>query len=107
MEGQPGVSVMGGNAPSRLGDATSHAGRKPYRLSPALRRVFMTTLSLVMVLAIWQLLSVTVFNRHLVPAPLTVVETAAPMLMSGEILQHIGISLVRILIGFILGTVLA
>ena len=106
MDGQRSVTVIDGEARHPAEAGRSVAG-VAHRFSPALRRFAMPVVSLAIVLAVWQLLSATVFNRHLVPSPLTVVETAIPMLVSGEILQHIGISLVRILIGFALGTVLA
>jgi NitT/TauT family transport system permease protein/taurine transport system permease protein len=106
MEGQQSATAVGGEAPPRRAAADRPPGRAR-RFSPALRRFAMPVLSLFIVLAVWQILSGTVFNRHLVPPPLTVVETAIPMLMSGEILRHIGISLIRILTGFALGTVLA
>ena len=108
MEGQPGVTAIEPKPTSRSsGEAGQSVGGMLRWFSSAWRRLVMPALSLVIVLAVWQLLSATVFNRHLVPPPLTVVETAIPMLLSGEILHHIGISLVRILIGFALGTVLA
>lgn len=106
MDGQRSVTAIDGEARHPAEAGRSVAG-VAHRFSPALRRFAMPVVSLAIVLAVWQLLSATVFNRHLVPSPLTVVETAIPMLVSGEILQHIGISLVRILIGFALGTVLA
>jgi ABC-type nitrate/sulfonate/bicarbonate transport system permease component len=108
MDGQRSVSAIGGSAPPQVhGGAERSVGSMARRFSPILRRFAMPVLSLFVVLAIWQLLSGTVFSRHLVPPPLTVVETAIPMLMSGEIFTHVGISLVRVLIGFALGTVLA
>jgi ABC-type nitrate/sulfonate/bicarbonate transport system permease component len=107
MEGQRSATAIGGKATPQRAAADRSSGRGARRFSPALRRFAMPALSLFIVLAVWQLLSSTVFNRHLVPPPLTVVETAIPMLMSGEILRHIGISLIRILTGFVLGTVLA
>src|SRR5262245_55102755 len=101
MDGQQSITVIGRKAPPTLDDnADRSVGLMARRLPPALRKFGMPALSLFIVVAVWQLLSSTVFNRHLVPPPLTVVETAIPMLMSGEILRHIGISLVRILIGF-------
>ena len=106
MSGQPHASALAGKAPPRI----QHAAHRPgflRRRAPVIRRFAMPVLSILIVLAVWQLLSGTVFNRHLVPPPLTVVETAIPMLGSGEIARHVAISLLRILVGFILGTVLA
>ena len=111
MSGQTHASALAGKAlgataPPRI----QHAAHRPgflRRRASVIRRFAMPVLSILIVLAVWQLLSGTVFNRHLVPPPLTVVETAIPMLGSGEIARHVAISLLRILVGFILGTVLA
>lgn len=54
----------------------------------------------------WQLLSTFVFNPFLIPPPLKVLETAIPMVKSGEIFRDVGISLLRILVGFALGSAL-
>ncbi len=110
MEGQRSATAIGGEAPPRPRRCRPHAVRPgiPRRCSPVIRRFAMPVLSILIVLAVWQLLSGTVFNRHLVPPPLTVVETAIPMLMSGEIARHVGDQPARASSsGFMLGTVLA
>jgi NitT/TauT family transport system permease protein/taurine transport system permease protein len=48
-----------------------------------------------------------VVNPFLIPPPLEVFRTAGPMLMSGEILADVSISMTRILIGFVTGSVAA
>jgi ABC-type nitrate/sulfonate/bicarbonate transport system permease component len=108
MSVQPHASTLGADAPPKI-QRTAKGSRGSFlrRRASLLRRIAMPVLSILIVLAVWQLLSGTVFNRHLVPAPLTVVETAIPMVASGEIARHVAISLLRILIGFLLGTVLA
>ena len=45
--------------------------------------------SLVVALALWQLLSTFVFNPFLIPPPLVVLKTAAPMAQSGEIFRKV------------------
>jgi NitT/TauT family transport system permease protein len=71
------------------------------------RAVGMPVLSLVLGVLIWQLLSTFVFNPRLVPPPTEVLQTALPMIRSGEIFNHIAISLFRIAVGFISGSILA
>jgi ABC-type nitrate/sulfonate/bicarbonate transport system permease component len=68
------------------------------------RTPFFTLASIVFALGSWQLLSTYVFNPFLIPPPLAVVRTAIPMLMSGEILADVAISLQRVLIGFLTGS---
>ena len=59
--------------------------------------------SLVIALALWQFLSTVVFNPFLIPPPLVVLQTAAPMAKSGEIFRHVAISLARVGVGFATG----
>jgi len=62
--------------------------------------------SLCLGLGIWQAMSM-YFGRLMLPPPLEVVQTAIPMIESGEILRHTSISLLRIAIGFSLGSAIA
>jgi ABC-type nitrate/sulfonate/bicarbonate transport system permease component len=57
--------------------------------------------------ALWHILSTYLFNPFLIPPPLVVFQTAWPMILSGEIFHHIGISLVRVCVGFISGCFIA
>jgi NitT/TauT family transport system permease protein/taurine transport system permease protein len=59
--------------------------------------------SLLIALAAWQFLSTVVFNPFLIPPPLVVLQTAAPMAKSGEIFRHVAISLARVSVGFATG----
>jgi len=63
--------------------------------------------SLVIALALWQFLSTVVFNPFLIPPPLIVLQTAAPMAKSGEIFRHVAISLARVGVGFTVGSAAA
>lgn len=72
-----------------------------------MRPIAMIVGSMAIFFAVWQVLSSFVFNPHLIPPPTKVFATAVPMIQSGEIFKHIGISLVRVIIGFIAGTALA
>lgn len=60
--------------------------------------------SLVLAFLIWQFLSTVVFNPFLIPPPLEVIRTAIPMLMSGEILGDVAISMTRVAVGFVTGS---
>ena len=60
--------------------------------------------SIVIAFAAWQFLSSFVFNPFLIPPPLVVFETAVPMVKSGEIFQHVAISLARVGVGFVTGS---
>src|SRR5262249_1052263 len=60
--------------------------------------------SLVLAFLIWQFLSTVLFNPFLIPPPLEVIRTAIPMLMSGEILDDVAISMTRVVVGFVTGS---
>jgi len=91
---------------------TSHSaeGRERARAglqTQAVRAGLLTLSSLVVGLAIWQFLSSVLFNPFLIPPPSEVFRTALPMLASGEIFADIGISMSRILVGFLSGSIAA
>jgi len=69
-----------------------------------LRSLLLTSASLVIAFATWQFLSTFVFNPFLIPPPLEVIRTAIPMVLSGEILADVSISMVRVLVGFVTGS---
>jgi len=77
---------------------TSANGSRRYR------PLALAAASLLIAFAIWQLLSTFIFNPFLIPPPLEVIRTAIPMLMSGEILADVAISMQRVLVGFISGS---
>ena len=54
------------------------------------RTALLAVTSLLIAFVIWQLLSTFVFNPFLIPPPLVVIETAMPMVLSGEILATCG-----------------
>lgn len=68
------------------------------------RGIMLSVTSLAIAFAIWQLLSTFVFNPFLIPPPVEVIRAAIPMLASGEIFSDIGISMVRVLVGFLTGS---
>ena len=81
--------------------------RKRWRRLRHWRPAILFLVSLAIGLTTWRFLSIYVFNPYLVPPPDRVASTAVPMVLSGEIFRHIGVSLVRLAIGFSLGTALA
>lgn len=87
--------------------ASAGASAVPRSLWAHLRPVGLVVGSLGIFFVLWQTLSSFVFNPHLIPPPTKVFATALPMVQSGEIFKHIGISLVRVAVGFVLGTMLA
>jgi NitT/TauT family transport system permease protein/taurine transport system permease protein len=84
--------------PSRASFGKLRAKRLKYFRGP-----LMIGISLAAFLALWEFLSTFVFNPYLIPPPTRILETAVPMIRSGEIFRHAGISLTRVLIGFSLG----
>jgi NitT/TauT family transport system permease protein len=85
-------------------------GAHPTRIASILRKhrsLVLTILSLVLGFGGWQLLSTFFFNPFLVPPPAKVIEAAIPMILSGEILRDVLISLSRVFVGFVAGSVTA
>ena len=78
--------------------------RSRWSLASGFSRALLTVASLVLAFVIWQFLSSVLFNPFLIPPPLEVIRTAIPMLMSGEILADVTISMTRVLIGFATGS---
>jgi ABC-type nitrate/sulfonate/bicarbonate transport system permease component len=91
----------------RSGCSSLVGSRKRWRRLRHWRPAILLLVSLAIGLTTWRFLSIYVFNPYLVPPPDRVASTAVPMVLSGEIFRHIGVSLVRVAIGFSLGTALA
>lgn len=92
---------------SRLPSITASDGSSSARILSFLathRTLLSTVVSLLTAVVGWQLLSTFVFNPFLIPPPLEVVRAAIPMLVSGEILADVSISMVRVLVGFLTGS---
>lgn len=68
------------------------------------RPTLLASASLVIAFAIWQFLSTFVFNPFLIPPPIAVIKTAIPMILSGEILRDVSISMARVMVGFVTGS---
>jgi NitT/TauT family transport system permease protein/taurine transport system permease protein len=58
-------------------------------------------------LGAWQFASTYLIDPHLIPPPTAVARAAVPMFRSGEIIGDISISVLRVLIGFSIGSLLA
>lgn len=81
---------------------------------PTRRRLFNQTtlertvsvLSPIMLLAIWQAgAAVKIIDTRFFPAPTSIFQVLLQMLASGELMTHLGISLERIAIGFLIGAI--
>src|SRR5258708_30053220 len=58
-------------------------------------------------IVLWHLVATTFFKPQFFPPPLLVLSTGREMLESGELMEHISISLQRILSGFLIGSAIA
>lgn len=62
----------------------------------------------IILLILWEIFSrVGVFPSNLLPAPSDVLSTLINLTLSGELLRHIGITLYRVFIGFLIGSIFA
>jgi NitT/TauT family transport system permease protein/taurine transport system permease protein len=68
------------------------------------RGLALSAASLLIAFAVWQLMSTFIFNPFLIPPPVEVIRTAIPMLLSGEILADVSISMTRVMVGFVSGS---
>lgn len=80
------------------------AATRSWTASPRVRATLLATASVLIALLTWQFLSTVLFNPFLIPPPLEVFRTAIPMIASGEILADVSISMVRVLVGFVTGS---
>ena len=99
-----------------VGDSGSSDVGKRSRASgfflPALRAdnyrsLALTAASIAVAFLSWQAMSTFIFNPFLIPPPLDVIRTAVPMVLSGEIVADVSISMVRVLVGFTTGSLAA
>jgi ABC-type nitrate/sulfonate/bicarbonate transport system permease component len=101
------VNFRDGRAAAPRGLAVPGSSLHPLRLwlgSGKRRGIVLSTASLLIAFSIWQVLSTFVFNPFLIPPPVEVIRTAIPMIMSGEIFADVSISMVRVLVGFVWGS---
>ncbi|MFW5889205.1 MAG: ABC transporter permease [Bacillota bacterium] len=72
-----------------------------------MRKLFIGSLSIVIVLIIWQIFSVQIANRFILPNPLLVLNTFLALLKNISTYQIIGLTLFRLFIAFIFSLVFA
>jgi NitT/TauT family transport system permease protein len=84
--------------------AVTVPGRRAFRGWREYRSALLAVASLLFGFLAWQFLSTFVFNPFLIPPPLEVFRTAIPMIVSGEIFVDVAISMVRVLVGFVTGS---
>jgi len=91
------------NAAAGVGDAPPRA-TQPWIAASTVRTVLLSIASLLIAFCLWQFLSTFLFNPFLIPPPVEVIRTAIPMVISGEILSDVSISMTRVLVGFATGS---
>lgn len=73
------------------------------KLKRVARQMLMALISIGGVLLLWHLSVGTLFNSALVPAPAATFSKAWGMIVTGELFMHIGVSLRRVLVGYVVG----
>jgi NitT/TauT family transport system permease protein len=86
-------------------DAMASASRLP--LGGIKRDHLIYVASIIALILLWHLIATTFFKPQFFPPPLLVLSTGREMLESGELMEHISISLQRILSGFLIGSAIA
>src|SRR6516165_5268693 len=89
----------------RLAEAMAPAPRLP--LGWIKRDHLVYVASIIGLIVLWHLVATTFFKPQFFPSPLLVLSTGREMLESGELMEHISISLQRILSGFLIGSAIA
>jgi NitT/TauT family transport system permease protein/taurine transport system permease protein len=110
------VHVSGKEAPIRpsgwsktaeTSELSGLAAPKQRNLFAVRRSTAMIAVSISLFVCLWHLTSTYLVNPHLIPPPLDVIAAIKPMVSSGELLQDMRDSLVRILVGFLTGCAFA
>src|SRR5438045_7147261 len=91
--------------PDRPAEAVAPAPRLPLGWIKRDHLIYLASVAGLIVL--WHVIATTFFKPQFFPGPLLVLETGREMLESGELFEHIGISLQRILTGFLIGSAIA
>lgn len=95
------TSVQAASPPQRL----PAIGLRP-GIRRGLRKLVYATSSFTVLLVIWYLSVGTLFNPFLVASPQATFTKMASMLASGELFQHVAVSLKRVLVGYVVGCTL-
>jgi ABC-type nitrate/sulfonate/bicarbonate transport system permease component len=77
----------------------------PIRLKLFLRQAVITAISIAIAILFWEAFAVNFPYPDLVPTPVETLRTGAAMIANGSLFSNIGISLERILIGYVAGCV--
>lgn len=98
------MSVHASTHPLPAGQARKkrHALIRQLGIEPAI-----TILVGILVLYLWHYIATTFFTPQFFPSPIIVWHTAMEMIAEGELQRHISISMQRILLGFLIGSVVA
>ena len=84
--------------------ATADAPR-PRRMSAETKERLLAIFSPLALLLIWQLMSwFKLLDARFIPSPLTIAEGGVALIRSGELWVHLRVSLVRLALGFLVGT---
>jgi NitT/TauT family transport system permease protein/taurine transport system permease protein len=102
------VAEISKTNPADLGARPRPAAPFLRALAAGRRRVLAVTIASISIAFLsWQVMSTFLFNPFLIPPPLEVLRTAIPMVLSGEIIADASISMVRVLVGFTVGSAAA
>src|SRR5712691_7212138 len=91
--------------PSATAEAVAPTSRPPLGWIKRDHLIYVASIASLIVL--WQVISTTFFKPQFFPPPLLVLSTGREMLESGELMEHVSISLQRILAGFLIGSAIA
>ena len=95
-------------SPSRDAAAAMAAGQRPASLLSKLKTDHLIyTASIIGMVVLWHVIATAFFKPQFFPGPLLVLATGTEMVASGELFEHVSISLQRILAGFLIGSAIA
>ena len=78
------------------------AGRPPAAAGNRWSRILLPALSILLLLAVWQIAASQAANPRLMPAPLTVFAVLVDEIVDGELLYHLAVTLLRVAASFAL-----
>ncbi|WP_084266587.1 ABC transporter permease [Paenibacillus sabinae] len=101
---QPGTGVRKGRSRLKAVRRTAAASRRPVSWKPYLSDLGAGAILPVLTVALWQTAgSAGWVSPEFLPTPLTIVRSFARLAVSGELAHHLGVSLERALLGFLIG----
>ena len=81
---------------------------KQKKLNPSIHRVLLGSIVPILLILVWEYLSrIGVFPPHLLPAPSIILQSLITMTTEGSLWTHTSITLYRLVLGFVFGTVAA